>query len=75
MEKTADLIVVQMTLDTLHQQGKPQEVIAKMAGCSLSSVSKHCNGKLIGREECARKRCTSSKNEDISVLGWLAQLV
>ncbi len=42
MGKTADLTVVQKTtIDTLHKEGKTQKVIAKEAGCSQSSVSKH----------------------------------
>ncbi len=48
MGKTADLTVVQKTtIDTLHKEGKTQKVIAKEAGCSQSSVSKHIN-----REKC-----------------------
>ncbi len=44
MGKTADLTVVQKTTtDTLHKEGKTQKVIAKEAGCSQSSVSKHIN--------------------------------
>ncbi len=44
MGKTADLTVVQkMTIDTLHKESKTQKVIAKEAGCSQSSVSKHIN--------------------------------
>ncbi len=44
MGKTADLTVVQKTtVDTLHKEGKTQKVIAKEAGCSQSSVSKHIN--------------------------------
>ncbi len=44
MGKTADLTVVQKTtIDTLHKKGKTQRVIAKEAGCSQSSVSKHIN--------------------------------
>ncbi|KAG5274109.1 hypothetical protein AALO_G00159280 [Alosa alosa] len=42
MGKTADLIVVQKTLTaSLHKEGKPQTVIAEMAGGSQSAVSKH----------------------------------
>ncbi len=42
MGKTADLTVVQKTtIDTLHKEGKTQKVIAKEAGCSQSSASKH----------------------------------
>ncbi len=45
MGKTADLTVVQKTtIDTLHKEGKTQKVIAKEAGCSQSSVSKHIQG-------------------------------
>ncbi len=44
MGKTADLTVVQKTtIDTLHKEGKTQKIIAKEAGCSQSSVSKHIN--------------------------------
>ncbi len=42
MLKTADLTVVQKTIiDTLHNEGKPQTLFAKEAGCSQSAVSKH----------------------------------
>uniref|UniRef100_A0AAY5KDZ4 Transposase Tc1-like domain-containing protein n=1 Tax=Esox lucius TaxID=8010 RepID=A0AAY5KDZ4_ESOLU len=64
MGKTADLTVVQKTLiDTLHEEGKPQKVIAERAGCSQSAVSKHIHGKLTGREKCGRKRCTSNRDD------------
>ncbi len=44
MGKTADLTVVQKTtIDTLHKEGKTQKFMAKEAGCSQSSVSKHIN--------------------------------
>ncbi len=44
MGKTADLTVVQKTtIDTLHKESKTQKLIAKEAGCSQSSVSKHIN--------------------------------
>ncbi len=47
MGKTADLTVVQKTIiDTLHKEGKPQTLIAKVAGCSQRAVSKHANRKL-----------------------------
>ncbi len=50
MGKTADLTVVQnTTIDTLHKEGKTQKVIAKEAGCSQSSVSKHINREVKGR--------------------------
>ncbi len=56
MGKTADLTVVQKTtIDTLHKEGKTQKVIAKEAGCSQSSVSKHINRGAKGRKRCARK--------------------
>ncbi len=57
MGKTADLTVVQKTtIDTLHKEGKKQKVIAKEAGCSQSSVSKHIN-----REAKGRKRSVVGK--------------
>ncbi len=62
MGKTADLTVVQKTIiDTLHKEGKPQTFIAKEAGCSPSTVSKHVNRKLSGRKKCGRKRCTTNQ--------------
>ncbi len=61
MGKSADMTVVQMTIiDTLHKEGKPQTLIAKEAGCSQSTVSKHVNRKLSGRKKCGRKRCTTN---------------
>ncbi len=61
MGKTADLTVVQKTtIDTLHKEGKTQNVIAKEAGCSQSSVSKHINREAKGRKRCGRKKCTSN---------------
>ncbi len=63
MGKTADLTVVQkMTIDTLHKEGKTQKVIAKEAGCSESSVSKHINREAKGRKRCGRKKCTSNRD-------------
>ncbi len=63
MGKTADLTVVQKTtIDTLHKEGKTQKVIAKEAGCSQSSVSKHINREAKGRKRCGRKKCTSNRN-------------
>ncbi len=60
--KTADLTVVQKTtIDTLHKEGKTQKVIAKEAGCSQSSVSKHINREAKGRKRCGRKKCTSNR--------------
>ncbi len=50
MGKTADLTIVQKTtIDTLHKEGKTQKLIAKEAGCSQSSVSKHINREAKGR--------------------------
>ncbi len=63
MGKTADLTVVQKTtIDTLHKEGKTQKVIAKEAGCSQSSVSKHINRDVKGRKRCGRKKCTSNRD-------------
>ncbi len=62
MGKTADLTVVQKTtIDTLYKEGKTQKVIAKEAGCSQSSVSKHINREG-GRKRCGRKKCTSNRD-------------
>lgn len=39
MGKTADLKVVQKTIvDILYEEGRPQTVIAEMAGCWQSAV-------------------------------------
>ncbi len=63
MGKTADLTVVQKTtIDTLHKEAKTQKVIAKEAGCSQSSVSKHINREVKGRKRCGRKKCTSNRD-------------
>ncbi len=63
MGKTSDLTVVQKTtIDTLHKEGKIQKVIAKEAGCSQSSVSKHINREAKGRKRCGRKKCTSNRD-------------
>ncbi len=63
MGKTADLTVVQKTtIGTLHKEGKTQKVIAKVAGCSQSSVSKHINREAKGRKRCGRKKCTSNRD-------------
>ncbi len=63
MGKTADLTVVQKTtIDTLHKEGKTQKVIAKEAGCSQSSVSKHINREAKGRKIYGRKKCTSNRD-------------
>ncbi len=61
--KTADLTVVQKTtIDTLHKEGKTQKVIAKEAGCSQRSVSKHINREAKGRKICGRKKRTSNRD-------------
>ncbi len=66
MGKTADLTGVQKTtIDTLHKEGKTQKVIAKEAGCSQSSVSKHINREAKGRKRCGRKKCTSNRDNRI----------
>ncbi len=63
MGKTADLTVVQKTtIDTLHKEGKTQKVIAKEAGCSQSSVSKHINREAKGRKRFGRKKCTRNRD-------------
>ncbi len=72
MGKTADLTVVQKTtIDTLHKEGKTQNVIAKEAGCSQSSVSKQINREAKGRKRCGRKKCTS--NRDNRTLGRIVK--
>ncbi|XP_061544311.1 transcription initiation factor TFIID subunit 4 isoform X4 [Phycodurus eques] len=51
-----DLTTGQKTIiDTLHRMGKPQRFIAKEAGCSLSAVSKHINGKSSGSTKCVNE--------------------
>ena len=53
MGKMSDLTVVQKTIiDTLHKEGKTQNVMAERAGCSQSTVSKHIHWNLTGREMC-----------------------
>ncbi len=63
MGKTADLTVVQKTtIDTLHKEGKTQKVIAKEAGCSQSSVSKHINREAKEGKDVVEKKCTSNRD-------------
>ncbi len=63
MGKTADLTVVQKTtIDTLHKEGKTQKVIAKEAGCSQSSVSKHIIERRRKEKIVVRKKCTSNRD-------------
>uniref|UniRef100_A0A9J7ZJJ2 Transposase Tc1-like domain-containing protein n=1 Tax=Cyprinus carpio carpio TaxID=630221 RepID=A0A9J7ZJJ2_CYPCA len=63
MEKNAELTVVQKTtIDTLHKEGKTQNVIAKETGRSQSSVSKHIDREAKGRKRCGRKKCTSNRD-------------
>ncbi len=62
MGKTADLTVVQRRPLTPCKEGKTQKVIAKEAGCSQSSVSKHINREAKGRKRCGRKKCTSNRD-------------
>ncbi|CAJ0941095.1 unnamed protein product [Ranitomeya imitator] len=33
------------------------------AGCSQSAVSRHLNGKSVGRKQCGRKRCTTRRGD------------
>ncbi len=56
MGKTDLTVVQKTTIDTLHKEGKTQKVIAKEAGCSQSSVSKHINREAKGRKRCGRKK-------------------
>ncbi len=79
MGKTADLTVVQKTtIDTLHKEGKTQKVIAKEAGCSQSSVSKHINREAKGRKRCGRKKCTSNRDNrtqnKFHFLNWISEI-
>uniref|UniRef100_A0A9J8CAJ3 Transposase Tc1-like domain-containing protein n=1 Tax=Cyprinus carpio carpio TaxID=630221 RepID=A0A9J8CAJ3_CYPCA len=55
-------VVQKTTIDTLHKEGKTQKVIAKEAGCSQRSVSKHINREAKGRKRCGRKKCTSNRD-------------
>ncbi len=50
------LSVFRSRLLWLHKEGKTQKVIAKEAGCSQSSVSKHINKEAKGRKRCGRKK-------------------
>lgn len=60
-----DMKVVQkIAIDTLHKEGKPPKVIAKEACCSVSTVSKHTNGKLRGRKKCGRNCCTKNRDNN-----------
>ncbi|XP_008293500.1 uncharacterized protein rbis [Stegastes partitus] len=64
MGRAPDLSEAQKDIiDTLHKEGRPHKFIAEKAGCSQSSVSKHINGKLSGRDKCGRKRCTSNRDD------------
>ncbi len=52
MGSTADLAMIQKTIiDTLHEEGKSQRVIAERGGCSGSVVSKHIKCKVDWKEE------------------------
>ncbi|KAI2645945.1 Transposable element Tcb1 transposase [Labeo rohita] len=64
MGKTADLTAVQKAItDTLKQEGKTQKEISEQIGCSQSAVSRHLNGKSVGRKKCGRKRCTTRRSD------------
>ncbi len=52
MGKTADLSMVQKTIiDTLHKEGKSQQVITERGGCSQSAVSKYIKCKVDWKKE------------------------
>ncbi len=44
------------------RRARHKKVIAKEAGCSQSSVSKHINREAKGRKICGRKKCTSNRD-------------
>ncbi len=78
MGKTADLTVVQKTIiDTLHKEDKTQTFIAREAGCSQSTVSKHVHRKLSGRKRCTTNRENRSLmrivKHPIQEFGWTSQ--
>ncbi len=50
-------------IDTLHKEGKPQNINCQRAGCSQSAVSKHLNRELSERKKCGRKRCTTKRKK------------
>ncbi|CAJ0943205.1 unnamed protein product [Ranitomeya imitator] len=64
MGKTSDLTDVKKAIiDTLKQEGKTQKEISQQIGCSQSAVSRHLNGKSVGRKQCGRKRCTTRRGD------------
>ncbi|CAJ0957621.1 unnamed protein product [Ranitomeya imitator] len=64
MGKTSDLTDVKKAIiDTLKQEGKTQKDISQQIGCSQSAVSRHLNGKSVGRKQCGRKRCTTRRGD------------
>ncbi|CAJ0952623.1 unnamed protein product [Ranitomeya imitator] len=64
MGKTSDLTDVKKAIiDTLKQEGKTQKEISQQIGCSQSAVSRHLNGKSVGRKQCGRKRCTMRRGD------------
>ncbi len=85
MGKTADLTVVQKTIiDTLHKEGKPQTFIAKEAGCSQSTVSKHVN-RVEWKDKVWKKKMHNQPREpqpyedcqtkSILEFGWTSQVM
>ncbi|CAJ0965111.1 unnamed protein product [Ranitomeya imitator] len=64
MGKTSDLTDVKKAIiDTLKQEGKTQKEISQQIGCSQSAVSRHLNGKSVGRKQCGRKCCTTRRGD------------
>ncbi len=57
-------------IDTLHKEGKTQKVIAKEAGCSQSSLSKHIN-----REAKGRKYVVEKSVQAIGITATLERIV
>ncbi|CAJ0949936.1 unnamed protein product [Ranitomeya imitator] len=63
-EKPSDLTDVKKAIiDTLKQEGKTQKEISQQIDCSQSAVSRHLNGKSVGRKQCGRKRCTTRRGD------------
>ncbi len=57
------MIVQKTIIDTLHKEGKPKTLIAKEAGCSRSSVSKHVNKKVEWKEKVWNKTMHNQPRE------------
>ncbi|CAJ0947622.1 unnamed protein product [Ranitomeya imitator] len=56
---------INYSLDQIAPQsrGKTQKEISQQIGCSQSAVSRHLNGKSVGRKQCGRKRCTTRRGD------------